>query len=250
MQKPANLSVNLNKVALVRNARPLDIPHIESIAQQCINAGAHGITVHPRPDERHIRISDVERIAALLVNDPQTEFNIEGNPFTGLMEIVRKIHPTQCTLVPDSPEQSTSDHGWEASDATRLGPVIDELRELGIRVSLFMNPEPQAIADLAALKPDRIELYTEPYAQAYARGQYAAILEQYASAAQCAREFKIGVNAGHDLNLDNLPPLLERIEVLECSIGHALTADALTFGMNAAVKKYLQKMGWPLTATS
>jgi pyridoxine 5-phosphate synthase len=237
------LSVNLNKVALLRNARPLDIPNVVAIGRQCIDAGAHGLTVHPRPDERHIRRHDVDDVAQLLADYPHIEYNIEGNPFTGLMEIVRLVKPTQCTLVPDDPRQSTSDHGWDIGrDGERLGPIIRELRELGIRVSLFMDPDVGQIERVAELEAERIELYTEPYAAAFAQGNADSVLQQYAQAAGRARQLGLEVNAGHDLNLDNLPLLLTIPGILECSIGHALTADALTYGFRETVGKYLAVM--------
>jgi pyridoxine 5-phosphate synthase len=237
------LSVNLNKVALLRNARPLNIPSVVGIGEQCIAAGAHGLTVHPRPDERHIRRHDVFDVAALLAGYPQIEYNIEGNPFTDLMELVRAVKPAQCTLVPDDLHQATSDHGWDiVKDGARLAPVIRELQDLGIRVSLFMDPDTAQIERVAELRADRIELYTEPYAAAFAGDHREAVLQQYRKSARLAQQLGIGVNAGHDLNLDNLPALLTIPGILECSIGHALTADALTWGFSATVMKYLTAM--------
>lgn len=237
------LSVNLNKVALLRNARSIGIPSVVNAARQCIAGGAHGITVHPRPDERHIRRSDVDDLAELLIQHPDVEYNIEGNPFTGLMPIVNQILPTQCTLVPDDPNQSTSDHGWDVkADSGRLKPVIRELQQCGIRVSLFMDPDCEQIKRLAELRPDRIELYTEPYAAAFARQDFSAVLERYREAAQVAGQCGLGVNAGHDLNLDNLPHFMSIPDILECSIGHALIADALSYGLIETVRKYLHAL--------
>jgi pyridoxine 5-phosphate synthase len=200
------LSVNLNKVALLRNARPLNIPSVVGIGEQCIAAGAHGLTVHPRPDERHIRRHDVFDVAALLAGYPQIEYNIEGNPFTDLMELVRAVKPAQCTLVPDDPQQATSDHGWDiVRDGARVGPVIRELQDLGIRVSMFMDPDLEQIERVAELQPDRIELYTEPYAAAYGSEHHQAVLQQYRKAARLAQQLGLGVNAGHDLNLGDRP---------------------------------------------
>lgn len=247
MSQPPKLSVNLNKPALLRNARPLDIPRLTDLARQCIHAGAHGITVHPRPDQRHIRFSDVDRLADCLSEFPAIEYNIEGNPFTGLLDMVKRVRPAQCTLVPDSPEQSTSDHGWDvAADGQRLTQVIAELQRLGVRVSLFMDPDLQQLDRLAALdpRPERIELYTEPYASAFGGPQQQAVLARYRQAVARARELGFGVNAGHDLNLDNLPELVAIGGILECSIGHALTCDALSFGLTATVGKYLHALGW------
>ena len=237
------LSVNLNKVALLRNARSLNIPNVVDIGRQCIEAGAQGLTVHPRPDERHIRRHDIDDIAELLNDYPDIEYNIEGNPFTGLMEIVREIKPTQCTLVPDDPNQSTSDHGWDAiKDGEKVEPIIRELQELGIRVSLFMDPDLTQIERVAELKPERIELYTEPYAAAFQTDHFDKVLQQYREATTLSQQLGVGVNAGHDLNLDNLSALLTIPGILECSIGHALTAEALSYGMTITVKKYLSIM--------
>ncbi|HVG35667.1 MAG TPA: pyridoxine 5'-phosphate synthase [Pyrinomonadaceae bacterium] len=233
------LSVNLNKVALIRNARNIDIPSVTKAAQICISAGAHGITVHPRPDERHARTSDVYELAELLASVPNVEFNVEGNPFPKFMEIVREVKPAQCTLVPDSPEAFTSDHGWNlAEDGERLRPVIEELKDLGIRVSLFMDADAQ-IESAKEIGADRIELYTEPYAAAYGGDQAEAVFEQFALAAKKAQEAGLGVNAGHDLNLENLSKFCSIPNVLEVSIGHALVSDALEIGLFNAVQAYL-----------
>lgn len=235
------LSVNLNKVALLRNARDIGIPSVIEAAQTCIEAGAHGLTVHPRPDERHIRPSDVYDVAALLADAPAVEYNIEGNPFVGhFMELVRDVQPTQATLVPDAPGAHTSDHGWDvAAHAERLRPVVEELHDRGVRVSLFMDPDPDEMADAARLGADRVELYTEPYARAHAGGAFEAVLAQYARAAASAQAAGLGVNAGHDLNLENLPAFCALPGILEVSIGHALVADALKTGLHAAVEAYL-----------
>jgi len=243
------LSVNLNKVALLRNSRTIGIPSVVKAAETCIAAGAYGITVHPRPDERHIRRHDVYDLAALLKSHPGIEFNIEGNPLQPpFMDIVRDVRPTQATLVPDDPAQFTSDHGWDvATKGDILKPIIAELQDLGARVSLFMDPDPAQIRHIRTLgvadASARIELYTEPYATAHREGEAAAILPQYAEAARIAQAEGLGVNAGHDLNLDNLPPFLEIPGILEVSIGHALTADALDMGLAGAVKAYLAALG-------
>ena len=235
------LSVNLNKVALLRNARDLDIPSVTEAAQTCIAAGAHGIAVHPRPDQRHIRPADVYALADLLAEVPSVEYNIEGNPFEGpYMDLVRRVKPAQCTLVPDDPGARTSDHGWDvAADAARLQPVVEALQDAGMRVSLFMDPDLEQIAHAARLGVDRIELYTEPYARAFANGTFDAVLTQYAQAAEGAQAMGLGVNAGHDLNRDNLPAFCTLPNILEVSIGHALIADALQMGLHATVKAYL-----------
>lgn len=235
------LSVNLNKVATLRNTRHLGIPSLTRAATQCLQAGAQGITVHPRPDERHIRASDVQDLATLLKAWPGREYNIEGNPFHNLMGFVRAVHPHQVTFVPDSEGQFTSDHGWRfPEDALRLAPVIQEAKSLGARVSLFMDPDPQAMVQVKALGADRVELYTEPYAAAWATPAQSVQLERYRAAAQAALDVGLGVNAGHDLNRDNLTEFLRTVPgVSEVSIGHALMADALELGYTETVKAYL-----------
>jgi pyridoxine 5-phosphate synthase len=235
------LSVNLNKVALLRNSRTIGIPSVVGAARVCIGAGAQGLTVHPRPDERHIRSTDVYELAELLSTEPTVEFNIEGNPFPGFMEIVREVRPTQCTLVPDSPDAFTSDHGWNlAADGKRLEPIIKELQDLGIRVSLFMDADLTAIERAGETGTDRIELYTEPYAAAYGTVAEESVFASFASAARKAHEIGIGINAGHDLNLRNLGRFCSIPEILEVSIGHALVSDALEMGLAGAVRAYLQ----------
>jgi pyridoxine 5-phosphate synthase len=235
------LSVNLNKVALVRNTRHLGIPSVTRAATLCLQAGAQGITVHPRPDERHIRAGDVRDLAALLKDWPQAEFNIEGNPFHNLMDFVRELRPHQCTFVPDSEGQFTSDHGWDlAADQERVAPLIAEAKTLGVRVSLFMDAEPAAMAAARSVGADRIELYTEPYAAAWGSPGAQAQLDRFAAAARAAHEAGLGVNAGHDLNLDNLAAFVAAVPALqEVSIGHALIADALELGYGETVRRYL-----------
>lgn len=239
-----NLSVNLNKVAMLRNARPLTIPSVVKMGKLSIAAGAHGLTVHPRPDERHIRRTDVYDLAELLKQHPTIEYNIEGNPLESpFMDIIRDVRPDQCTLVPDDPTQNTSDHGWNvAKDAEKLRPIIAELNELGCRVSLFMDPDIEQIKRVPDLKCERIELYTEPYATAHREGKGDESFDVYKQAAECAQSLGIGVNGGHDLNLDNLPKFKEIPNLLEVSIGHALTADALEMGYANAVKAYLKAL--------
>jgi pyridoxine 5-phosphate synthase len=235
------LSVNLNKVALVRNTRHLGKPSVTRAAMLCLKAGAHGITVHPRPDERHIRGHDVHELATLLKDWPGREFNIEGNPFHNLMGFVRTLRPHQVTFVPDSEGQFTSDHGWRfPQDAERLRPLIAEVRALGVRVSLFMDADAPAMAAARAVGADRVELYTEPYAAAWSTPQRNAQLARFREAAQAALDVGLGVNAGHDLNRDNLTAFLHTVpRVSEVSIGHALIADALEMGYAAAVASYL-----------
>jgi pyridoxine 5-phosphate synthase len=234
------LSVNLNKVALLRNSRSLGIPSVMRGAELSLAAGAHGVTVHPRPDERHIRPADVYELADYLRRMPGIEFNIEGNPFPDFVELVRAAKPDQCTLVPDSVEAATSDHGWNVEEhAGRLGSAIAEFRDLGIRVSLFMDADSDQWRLARELGADRVELYTEPFAVAHARGDIEASLATYASAADAAQTAGLGVNAGHDLNLRNLGTFCSIPGILEVSIGHALIADALEMGMAAAVRAYL-----------
>ncbi len=234
-----NLSVNLNKVALLRNTRNIGIPSIVKMAQICIKAGAQGITVHPRPDQRHIRPSDVDDLAKMVT---AVEFNIEGNPLeASFMDIVRQVKPTQCTLVPDAPDTFTSDSGWDLTkDSDRLKPIIQELHQLGSRVSLFMDADISQIELVAATGADRIELYTEPYATAFREQQNLEItFQQYAAAARQAQGLGLGVNAGHDLSLENLAKFCTIPNILEVSIGHALMGEALEFGLANTVQQYL-----------
>ena len=234
------LSVNLNKVALLRNTRALGIPSVIRAATLALEAGCQGITVHPRPDQRHIRPQDVYELAELMKRWPRAEFNIEGNPTHNLMEFIRQVRPHQATFVPDSVGQFTSDHGWNfPQDAERLEPLIQECRELGVRVSLFMDPIPEQMAAARAVGADRVELYTEPYAAAWATPQRSDQLARYRLAAQAAITAGLGVNAGHDLNRDNLADFLAAVPgVLEVSIGHALIADALELGYADTVTAY------------
>ena len=240
------LSVNLNKVALVRNTRHLGIPSVTRAASLCLHAGAGGITVHPRPDARHIRLDDVLALTELLREWPQREFNIEGNPFHNLLEVARavlarggRVH--QLTFVPDSVEQFTSDHGWQLpADSERLRPLVREAQALGARVSLFMDPLPEQMALARAVGADRVELYTESYAAAWGTPAQDATLARFAAAAQAALDAGLQVNAGHDLNRDNLALFLRQVPgVEEVSIGHALIADALELGYDATVRAYL-----------
>ena len=241
---PVALSVNVNKVALLRNSRHLGIPSVVRAAELCLQAGARGITIHPRPDERHIRASDVSELAALMQAWPDREFNIEGNPFHNLMAHVRAVRPQQVTFVPDSEGQFTSDHGWAfPQDAERLRPLVAECRALGVRVSLFMDPLPEQMAAARAVGADRVELYTEPYAAAWGTAAEAQQLQRYSAAAQAALAAGLGLNAGHDLNRENLPAFVRAVPGLqEVSIGHALIADALELGYAATVQAYLQSL--------
>ena len=240
----AALSVNVNKVALLRNSRHLGIPSVTRAAELCLKAGANGITIHPRPDERHIRDSDVPELQALMKEWPDREFNIEGNPFHNLMAHVRAVRPHQVTFVPDSEGQFTSDHGWQfPQDAERLLPLIAECKALGVRVSLFMDPVPEQMAAVRALGVDRVELYTEPYAAAWGSPEQAVQLKRYTDTAAAAMQVGLGLNAGHDLNLNNLPAFVAGVKGLqEVSIGHAFMADALEQGYGATVAAYLKAL--------
>ena len=242
-----SLSVNLNKVALVRNTRHLGIPSVTRAATLCLRAGAAGITVHPRPDERHIRATDVRDLAALLQAWPEREFNVEGNPFHNLMDCAgdlmqRQLPLHQLTFVPDSEGQFTSDHGWAfPSDAERLQALIAQAHAWGLRVSLFMDADASAMAAARAVGADRIELYTEPYAAAWGTSEQQTQLARFAAAAQAALDVGLAVNAGHDLNRDNLSEFIRQVPgVAEVSIGHALIADALELGYGSTVADYLR----------
>jgi pyridoxine 5-phosphate synthase len=238
------LSVNLNRVALLRNSRNIGIPSVVKAARIVLDAGAYGVTVHPRPDQRHIRPADVDDLSELLNQHyPQAEYNIEGNPLEPpFMDIVCHVKPNQCTLVPDSPDQATSDHGWDVvRDGDRLIPIIQQLKDNGIRVSLFMDADPSPMAQAKKLGADRVELYTEPYATAFREGQADTILPRYIDAAKAALDAGLGINAGHDLNLENLGKFCKVVpNVLEVSIGHALMAEALEIGLSNTVKAYLK----------
>lgn len=241
------LSVNVNKIAVLRNSRGGAEPDVVKAAATCIAAGAHGITVHPRPDLRHIRPADVFAIKALLGAD--VEFNIEGNGFApargdypGLLALVAATRPAQVTLVPDADSQITSDHGFDlAADANRLADLIPRLKECGCRVSLFMDADAEEVERAAMLGADRIEIYTGPYASAHARGDFAAELERCRRCAERARAGGLGVNAGHDLSQSNLRDLIDAIPfIAEVSIGHALIAEALYAGLDATVRSYVR----------
>ena len=250
------LSVNVNKIAWLRNSREGARPSVLDAARTAIAAGAHGITVHPRPDQRHIRPADVEALAALLAAEaPQVEFNIEGNPaagprdngYPGFDRLVETARPDQATLVPDADAQLTSDHGWDLSDpaaARFVREVAARYRGWGVRVSLFMDPVEEQIARAKECGADRVELYTGPYADCVERHGLEhpvtrASLDAYARAARYAGEIGLGVNAGHDLNLDNLVAFIAVGGIAEVSIGHALIADALEAGLSTTVKRYL-----------
>lgn len=233
------LSVNINKIATLRNARGGNLPNVLKVAMDCEKFGAQGITVHPRPDERHIRYQDVYDIKPVLT----TEFNIEGNPERKFMDLVIDVKPAQVTLVPDAPHAITSNHGWDTITYKNfLTDIINELHKYGIRTSIFVDPDPQMVEVAALTGTDRIEFYTEMYASAYLKNRDEAIAS-YITAAQKAMEVGLGINAGHDLNLENLRFFASRIDgLLEVSIGHALVADALYYGLDKTIKMYLKEL--------
>ena len=229
------LSVNINKVATLRNARGGNMPDVERFAVDCERFGAEGITVHPRPDERHIRRSDVYALRDLVT----TEFNIEGNPEQPFIDLVLEVRPAQVTLVPDGHDQLTSNHGWDTvTYKDKLIPIITAFKQVGIRVSVFVDADPRMVEGAAACGADRVELYTGPYAELFEQNPEQAIA-MYRPAAEKAREVGLGLNAGHDFNLQNLRPFLTAFPwVDEVSIGHALISDALYLGIEETIKQY------------
>jgi len=247
---PTALSVNLNKIALIRNSREGNYPSVVEHGKICLAAGADGLTVHPRPDQRHIRPQDVYDLAELLKDNHSAEFNIEGNPFAekigdfpGFIQLVLDTKPEQCTLVPDSNDQLTSDHGFDLKKSGEsLKPVLEQLKSAGVRVSLFMDPDPKQIELAKQLGADRIELYTGPYAEAHKQQNagFEQLFQRYFTAAEYAAKIGIGLNAGHDLNLENLAYFRKIPHLLEVSIGHALTVDAIAMGLDKAVRAYKQ----------
>lgn len=241
------LSVNVNKVATLRNSRGGQVPSVLAAVETVVAAGAPGITVHPRADQRHIRPADVHDIAAWIARQPARggrpiEFNIEGDPRPDLIDLVRAVRPTQCTLVPVTPGEITSHAGWPPdTPADRLGGIIDALKRAGVRVSLFVDPEEASVRWAARLGADRVELYTEPFARACAAGEAAGRerYERYAAMAVLAQSLGLGINAGHDLDLENLPLFRALPYLAEVSIGHALISHALWVGLDRAVRDYL-----------
>ncbi len=241
------LSVNLNRVALLRNSRDVGIPNLLRAATIVLDAGAHGITVHPRPDERHIRPADVHQLAALLRERPGAEFTVEGNPLHNLVGLLRELAaagmaPQQVTFVPDTVGQATSDHGWDLpADVDLLRPLVAEARSLGSRVSLFVDARADAMRFARDSGADRVELYTESYASAWGTPRQSAVLDGFARAADAALAAGLQLNAGHDLNRDNLGDFLAALpRVQEVSIGHALIADAIELGLAETVREYLR----------
>jgi len=233
------LSVNINKVALLRNARGGNVPNLIQVASDCESFGAEGITVHPRPDQRHVRYDDIPLLREVVT----TEFNIEGNPDSDFLNLVLNNPPHQCTLVPDDPNQLTSDHGWNTiEDGARLKEITDVLHEKGIRVSVFVDPVPQMIEGAKKAGVDRIELYTGPFAHQFTTNPEMAMAD-YKKAAEVANHVGLGINAGHDLNLENLNYFYENCPgLLEVSIGHALISDALYYGLSNTIKMYRNRL--------
>ncbi len=242
----ARLSVNLNKIALLRNSRRTGVPDLAHFARLALAAGAQGLTVHPRPDERHIRASDVPMLAALMrPHRPACEFNIEGFPDERMLRIVRDNRPEQVTLVPDAPEAFTSEEGWhlDSAQAALAFPAIAAMKGPGCRVILFIDPDPDVIDRVVRSGADGVEIYTGTYAAEFRADRHAATLDKIAATAARAKDAGLAVNAGHDLNLHNIPPLMRAVPFLaEASIGHELTADALELGFAAAVSAYAKAL--------
>jgi pyridoxine 5-phosphate synthase len=237
------LSVNVNKVATLRNSRGGREPQVLEAVRTCIEAGAPGITVHPRADQRHIRTTDVHDIAGLLKAFPHVEYNIEGDPRPELLDLVLRVRPTQCTLVPVEAGEITSRGGWpRETPVSEISSVVASLKKRGVRVSLFVDPDMDAVRWAAALESDRIELYTEPYARAFDAGAGKGSFERYAAAAELAHSLGLGVNAGHDLDLRNLAIFRALPHLAEVSIGHALISHALYVGLEQAVRDYLDAL--------
>lgn len=239
------LSVNVNKIATLRNARGGDRPNVVHAAHTCIAAGCHGITVHPRPDGRHIRYTDVHDLAEMLADYDGIEFNIEGYPSPAFLDLICKVKPTQCTLVPDPPDVLTSNAGWDlVGNVGGLGDALSRLRGQGIRTSLFLDPDMNQVNRAREIGTDRIELYTERYARTFGGAEQERVIADYRNAAREARRLGLGINAGHDLDLDNLPYFVAQVpSLIEVSIGHALICDALYRGLDATVKAYLAALG-------
>jgi pyridoxine 5-phosphate synthase len=237
------LSVNVNKVATLRNSRGGGDPDVLEAVSTCVAAGAPGITVHPRADARHIRPSDVRAIAELLQRSPEVEFNIEGDPRPDLLELVLEARPTQCTLVPVKPGEVTSQAGWPSDTPVgELASIVGVMKNIGIRVSLFIDPVPEAVSWAATVGADRVELYTEPFARAFEAGRGEASFKIYAGAAELAHSLGLGINAGHDLDLRNLMLFRRLPHLQEVSIGHALVTHALYVGLERSVGDYLQAL--------
>ncbi len=234
------LSVNVNKIALLRNSRGRDFPSVLEFSEQLVGLGVKGITVHPRPDERHITRLDVYQLDEYLAGKPGIEFNIEGYPSDEFIEMILELSPAQCTLVPDKPDQLTSDHGWDIlANEVRLREALAKLRGHGIRSSLFLDPDPIGVELALGVGANRIELYTEDYASHFGGSRQESAFQRYKEAAAKAEQLGIGINAGHDLNLRNLSKFLEIPGILEVSIGHALVVESLQQGIPRVIAQYL-----------
>lgn len=234
------LSVNLNKIALLRNSRGRDFPSVVAFAEKFIALGVHGITIHPRPDARHATAQDAHDLKAALAAYPTVELNIEGYPTEDFLALIEAVKPHQCTLVPDEPNQLTSDHGWDFSQhADFLETVLARIHAAGVRSSVFLDPDTDQVQRAASSSAQRIELYTEGFASAHGTELAASVLAQYRDAADLARRLGLGVNAGHDLDLSNLPTFLTIPGILEVSIGHVLTVECIERGMAAVINEYL-----------
>ncbi len=234
------LSVNLNKIALLRNSRHSDNPNLLDFARLCINSGAHGLTIHPRPDQRHALYADVYNLAALVSEHPDIELNIEGNPTEKFLQVVLESRPAQCTLVPDDPDQLTSDHGWDVTlHREKLKGIIEQLHDSGIRTSIFLDPDVEQLLPAKETGTDRIELYTESFAHSWGLENEKMIFSQFLEVARLAQREGLGVNAGHDLNQENLGRFLTIPGILEVSIGHALTVESLLSGFEKTISNYL-----------
>ena len=233
------LSVNVNKIALLRNSRGRNYPDVLEFSRTCLALGVKGITVHPRPDQRHVTRQDVYDLSAYLKNIPDVEFNMEGYPTPSFLDLVLEVRPDQCTLVPDEPGQLTSDHGWDiAANSQLLQDVTGRLRAANIRSSLFVDPVVSIIEQVPGVRADRVELYTEGYAESFGTLSEEAVLKEYRAAAAKATELGIGINAGHDLDLNNLERFLEIPQILEVSIGHALVVESIHQGLEPVIGKF------------
>ncbi|MFT4861589.1 MAG: pyridoxine 5-phosphate synthase [Pseudohongiellaceae bacterium] len=234
------LSVNVNKIALLRNSRGRDFPSVTGFAEQVIGMGVKGITVHPRPDQRHVTRKDVFALTDMLRSFPAVEFNIEGYPSNDFIELVLAVKPAQCTLVPDLPGQLTSDHGWDvAKNEVFLSTVLTRLKNANIRSSLFLDPSAAEVELVSHVGADRIELYTESFAESFSKPENEAVFNQFVEAAAKASALGIGLNAGHDLNLENLPKFLQLPNIIEVSIGHALIIESIELGIKTVIERYL-----------
>jgi len=235
------LSVNLNKIALLRNSRGRDYPNVVEYARRLVDMGVAGITVHPRQDERHIKRKETIELAMFLNDIPDVEFNVEGFPSEDFLQLIEQTKPDQCTLVPDSSEQLTSDHGWLVEEnAIILAAALDRIHRAGVRAALFLDPDMERVRQASASGYDRIELYTEHYANSYGTGRQNRVLGEYKEAKDLAVSLGLGINAGHDLDLQNLADFLAIGDILEVSIGHALTIESIDMGLEQVVKRYLE----------